>query len=226
MRRLAVVVAVLAAGSVLAADQSLRVFKLHFKPAHEAASVVEPLLSAEGSLLLQPGLNAITVRDAPEVLVRVSEALTAWDVAPQNYKLRVRVFLASRDPREAKKPLAPIPELGERFYQLFPFTSYEEVASFQVTAADGSTVETGAGDRYLLRFLLRSLPQDPERVQLAGLELTRRDLGKDRAEVLHPLVHSTVTLLLKQHSVIGSARSEGARKALFLVLLAERAEKQ
>ena len=180
MRKLWVAVALLAAGSVLAADQNLRVFKLRFRPAHDAASVVEPLLSAEGSVLLQPGLNAITVRDTPEVLGRVAQALASWDVAPQTYTLHVRVFMASRDPRApGRSPTpTPIPDLGERFFQLFPYTSYDEVASFRVTAADGSRVETGAGDRYMLRFLVRGVPQVPDRVQLAGFELLRREQGK------------------------------------------------
>ena len=225
MRGLGVAVVVLAAGSVLAADQNLRVFKLHYRPAHDAASVVEPLLSSEGSVLLQPGLNAITVRDAPAVLERVAQALAAWDVAPQTYTLHIRVFLASRETRAPAPTPTPVPDLGERFFQLFPYTSYEEVASFRVTAADGSRVETAGSDRYLLRFVVRGVPQSPERVQLAGLELMRREQGAGGDEVLKPLVHSTVTLLLKQHSVIGSARSEGANRAVFLVFFAERAGK-
>jgi hypothetical protein len=223
--RLGVAVAVLVAGSALAADQSLRVFKMHFRPANEATALVEPLLSTEGSVLLQPGLNAITVRDTPEVLARVAEALAKWDVTPPVYKVRVRVFLASRESRPAEGPTPAIPELGERLHQLFPFTNYQEVATVQVTATDGSTVEAAAGERYHLRFVVRSVPQDSERVQLAQLELTRRERGKDNAEVLRPLVRSTVTLLMKQHSVLGSASAEDAHKALFLVLLAERAEK-
>ena len=226
MGRVWVAVAVLAAASVVAADQSLRVFKLHFRPAHEAATLVEPLLSPEGSVLLQPSLNAITVRDTPEVLKQVTEALARWDVTPQVYKVRVRVFLASMESGPPEKPAPAIPELGERLHQLFPFTNYQEVASVQVTAADGSTVETAAGEHYQLRFVVRSVPQDAKRVQLAQLELTRRDLDKDKAEVLRPMVRSTVTLLMNQHSVLGSARSEDAHKALFLILLAERAERQ
>lgn len=225
MGRLGVAVAVLAAGSLFAADQSLRVFKLHFRPAHEAATLVEPLLSAEGSVLLQPSLNAITVRDTPEVLKQVTDVLARWDVTPPVYKVRVRMFLASRESGPPEQPAPAIPELGERLHQLFPFTNYQEVASVQVTAADGSTVETAAGEHYQLRFVVRSVPQDPERVQLAQLELTRRDRGKGNAEVLRPLMRSTVTLRMRQHSVLGSARSEDASKALFLILLAERAEK-
>jgi type II secretory pathway component GspD/PulD (secretin) len=116
---------VLSASSVFAAEQELRVFQFHFRPAHEAATLVEPMLSGEGSLLLQPGLNAITVRDNPDVLKRVASALASWDVAPQSYKVRVRVFLASREPKSSGPPPPPIPELGEKLYLLFGFTKFQ-----------------------------------------------------------------------------------------------------
>jgi len=212
----------LAAGSVLAAEQELRVFQFHFRPAREAASLVEPMLSSGGSILLQPGINAITVRDTPEVVKRVSEALASWDVAPQSYRVKVRLFLASREAQPPKTPPAPIPELGEKLYMLFPFTKYEEVAAVQVTAADGSAVETSAGDRYHLRFAVRSVPGEPDRVQLAQLQLARRSRTADNADVLSPLLRATVSLIMKEPSVIGGARSESANQAIFLVLLAER----
>jgi hypothetical protein len=83
-----------------------------------------------------------------------------------------------------------------------------------------------AGERYHLRFTVRGVAQDPERVQLAQLQLARRDRGGDNVEVLRPLVRATVTLLLKQPSVLGGARAENSNQALFLVLWAEREEKQ
>ncbi len=217
---------VLVAGTAVAADQELRVFQFHFRPAREAASLVEPLLSAEGSILLQPGLNAITVRDNPEVLRRVTEALASWDVAPQSYRVRVRLYLATREAKPSRTPPPPIAELGEKLFLLFPFTKYEEVATVQIIAADGATVETEAGARYHLRFAVRSVPGEPERVQLAQLQLARRDRSADHAEVLTPILRATVSLLVKQTSVVGGARSENADQALFLVMLAEREGKQ
>jgi hypothetical protein len=219
------VVLALAAASALAAEQELRVFQLHFRPAREAAALVEPLLSAEGSVLLQPSLNAITVRDTPDVLKRVAEALASWDVTPLSYKVRVRVLLASMDPPPPGKPGPFISGIGAEISKLFHFTDYQELATLQVTAADGSLVEAAAGERYHLRFTVKGVAQDPERVQLAPLELARRDQGGDGSEVLHPLLRATVTLLLKQPSVVGGARAENANQALFLVLWAEREEK-
>ncbi len=217
---------VLAAGSVLAADQELRVFQFHFRPAREAASLVEPLLSAEGSILLQPGLNAITVRDNPDVLRRVADTLASWDVAPQSYRVRIRLFLATREAKPSGTPPAPIPELGEKLFLLFPFTRYQEVATVQVTASDGASVETAAGARYHLRFAVRGVPGEPDRVQLAQLQLARRDRGAGDAEVLNPVLRATVSLRVKEPSVVAGARSESADQALFLVLVAEREEKR
>jgi hypothetical protein len=225
LRKVAAAVLVLAAGSALAAEQELRVFQLHFRPAREAAALVEPLLSAEGSVLLQPSLNSITVRDAPEVLRRVAEALASWDVAPLSYRVRVRVLLASMDPPQPGKASPLISGIGAEISKLFHFTDYQEVATLQVTASEGSAVEVAAGERYHLRFTVKGVAQDPERVQLAQLQLARRDQGADSSEVLHPLLRATVTLLLKQPSVVGGARAENANQALFLVLWAEREEK-
>jgi hypothetical protein len=225
LRWTAAAVLILAAGSALAADQELRVFQLHFRPAREAAALVEPLLSPEGSVLLQPSLNSITVRDTPDVLKRVAEALAGWDVAPLSYKVRVRVLLASMDPPQPGKPSQLISGIGAEISKLFHFTDYQEVATLQVMASEGSVVEVAAGERYHLRFTVKGVAQDSERVQLAQLQFDRRDQGADGAEVLHPLLRATVTLLLKQPYVVGGARAENANQALFLVLWAEREEK-
>ncbi len=205
-----------------AADQQVRVFQLHFRPAREAALLVEPLLSAEGSLLLQPKLNAITVRDSAAVLERVAVALAAWDVAPANYTIRLRVLLASTTP-PTPGPAAPlISGVGSELQQLFRFTSYSELDTLVVTAADGSTVEAAVADRYHIRFAVRAVPQDAERLQLAQLEFTRRVAVDGGAEKLQPLLRTTLSLRTGQTFVLGAARSEEANRALVLVVLAER----
>lgn len=226
MGKLAAAVLALAAGSTLAAEQELRVFQLHFRQARDAAALVEPLLSPGGSVLLQPSLNAVTVRDDTEVLKRVAEALASWDVAPASYRVRIRVLLASTEPAPPGRAAPLISGISAELSKLFRFTDYQEVGTLQVTAADGSLVEMATGERYHLRFTVRGVAQDPERVQLAQLQLARRDRGGDNLEVLRPLVRATVTLLLKQPSVLGGARAENANQALFLVLWAEREEKQ
>ena len=205
-----------------AGEQQVRVFQLHFRPAREAALLIEPLLSAQGSVLLQPKLNAVTVRDNVAVLERVAAALAAWDVALPNYTVRLRVLLASTSP-PTPGPAAPlISGVGSELQQLFRFTSYSELDTLVVTAADGATVEAAVADRYHVRFTVRAVPQDAERLQLAQLEFTRRVAADGGAAKLQPLLRTTLSLRVGQTLVLGAARSEEANRALVLVLLAER----
>ena len=226
MGRVGIAVLALVAASTVAAEQELRVFQLHFRQARDAAILIEPLLSPGGSVLLQPSLNSITVRDTPEALKTVAEALATWDVPPPSYKVRVRVLLATTDSPPPGKAAPLISGIGAQLYKLFHFTDYKEIGTIQATAADGSVVEMAVGERYHLRFTVRGVAQDPNRVQLAQLQLARRDRGPDNVEILHPLMRATVTLLMDQPSVLGGARAEDANEALFLVLWAEREAKQ
>lgn len=213
----------LAAAPPIAAEQQVRVFQLHFRPAREAALLVEPMLSTEGSVLIQPGINAITVRDSAEVLKDVAAALAGWDVASANYEVRVRVLLASTTP-PTPGPAAPlISGIGDELQRLFRFTSYRELDTLAVTAADGSAVEANVSDSYHIRFNVRAVPQDSERVQLAQLEFARRVSreGED-AETLQPMIRTTVTLRVGHTFVLGAARSEAANRALVLVLWAQK----
>jgi hypothetical protein len=215
-------VLLLCACAAVAAEHEVQVFQLRFRAARDAAALVEPLLSPEGSLLLQPKLNTLTVRDRREVLARVAEALTSWDVAPLTYRLRVRLLLASTA-TPTPGPAAPlISGLGAELSQLFRYTSYQEVDTLAITAAEGSTVEAAIGERYHIRFTLRAGPLDPDRVQLAHMELARREMKLEQAEALRTLLRSTVSLKLGQTLVLGAARSENANQALVLVLWAER----
>ncbi|MFH1175762.1 MAG: hypothetical protein V1750_00025 [Acidobacteriota bacterium] len=220
-RGLAAVCALLATLAV-AETREVRVFQVRFRPVREAASLVEPLLSTNGSMLLQPKLGTITVQDESEVIRRVTEALASWDVAPLSYQVRVRLVLASTTPPTPGPPGPLIEGIGSGLQKLFHFSSYQEVDTLRITAADGSTVEAAAGGRYSLRFVLRATARDPERLQLGPLEVSRRERGNDGVEVLRPLLRTTVSLRLGQTAIVGAARSEGANQALVLILWAER----
>ena len=120
-------------------------------------------------------------------------------------------------------PAAPlISGVGSELQQLFRFTSYSELDTVAVTAAEGSAVEAAVADRYHVRFTVRAVPQDVERLQLAQLEFQRRVPLEGGGERLQPLLRTTLTLRTGQPFVLGAARSEEANRALVLVLLAQR----
>ena len=203
--------------------KELRVFKLRYRALSDAAVLVEPLLSSEGSLVLQPRLKTITVTDSPEVVKRVGEVLARWDVPPASYRVGIKLLLASTA-APTPGPAAPaVPGIGEAIIKLFHFTSFTQVDSLEITASDGNLVEAMAGGRYYIRFVLTTMPQDPDRVQLSRLEVARElPAGPSGMVERRPLLQSTVNLRVGQTSVVGAARSEEASKALLLVFLAHK----
>lgn len=209
--------------SSLAADQEVRVFPLRFRSAEEAVVLVKPLLSPAGSLALQGSANALTVRDEPAVLRRVAEALEGWDVAPQAYRIRIRLLMAS-SPTPAPGRASPLIEgMGAEISQLFSFTSYQEIDTLQVTASDGAVVEAVAGERYHLRFMVRGAAHDTERIHLNQFELARRERSVEGQDRLHVLLRSSVmSLKEEQELVVALARSEAPNRGLFLVVWAQR----
>lgn len=214
--------AVVAVSSVAASDQEVRVFQLRFRTALEAAALVEPLLSDHGSLVLPRNVNAITVRDNPTVLRRVADALAGWDVAPESYRIRIRLLMAST-PTPAPGRAGPLIEgMGADMSRVLGFTSYQEIDTLQVTASDGAVVEATAGERYHLRFMVRSVAHDAERIHLNQFELSRRQPTTEGRDRLQVLMRTAMSLKEDQEVVVALARSEAANRGLILVVWAQR----
>lgn len=204
--------------------QEVRVFQLRFKPAREAAALVEPLLSPEGSLLIQPRTNTLTVRDTPAVQKRVAEALAGFDVPPEVFRIRLRLILASTVPPTPGAAAPLIEGVGKELAEVFRFTSYQELDTLVLAAADGAAVEAEAAGRYYLKFVVRGSSKERDRLQLQGFELYRKSRNPDGSEGLRLLLRTTLSLRVQQTGILGAARSEAANQALVLVFWAEREE--
>ncbi len=202
--------------------REVKAFPVRFRPVHEAAALIEPLISADGSFTIQPKFNLITVQDEPDVLEKVAKLLAEWDVPPQSYRVRIRVLLGTTVPPTPGPPGPLISGLGADLAKVFHYTSYQEVETIQITATEGTAVEALAGGRYHLHFVLRALPGDPDRLQFAQFEVSRKEQGVAEAEVLRSLLRTTVSLQIGQTVIVAAARSETASQGLILVLWAAR----
>ncbi len=212
---LALAVCALAAA---AQAREIRAFSIKHRPVRELPTLVEPLLSPSGSFTIQPQFNLLTVQDTPEAIDRVARFLDAWDVRPSVYKVRISVLLGTAVP-SAKASESGQSPLGGELLKVFHFTSYREIETVQVTAADGAAIEAAVGDPYHLRFTLRTVPGDPTRVQLSQLEVSRRQqVVSGGGMALRPVLRTTVSLEIGQTAVVGAARAEGASEGLVLVM--------
>jgi len=222
MKRLTLFLLLVLAVPVLADGPVSRVFTLEHRPAREAVSVVEPLLSPEGSVLMRPRDNSLTVVDDAATVARVAEVLARFDVAPASYRVSVRLIRGSAKPASPGVAAVALPSLPSG---LLPYASYHEIGRFEAVTEEGERLETSVGGRYSLSFGLRRIVSESERVELSRFVLARRE-GPSKlggVDVVHNLLQSNISLLVGQTFVVVATPSEGSGEALLLVVVAERA---
>ena len=74
----------------------LHAYTLRYQQAIEAIPLIQPLLSARGTLELQPGGNTLVIRDTGPALARIVPVLRGFDHRSQPLKVEILIVRASR----------------------------------------------------------------------------------------------------------------------------------
>src|SRR5512143_3670539 len=158
----ALLLLVLSAELALAAPTVvIRVFTLRHRRAEEVALLVRPLLTDEGSVILQPKLNTLTVRDTAAAVEKAAQAIASYDLPPRNVEISVTLLKATSEPRRpgpgAPPDRRPVSEaitgVGEQLKRRFNFTDYQRLDSVVVQGTEGDNVAYAIGGQYRLAFL-------------------------------------------------------------------------
>jgi hypothetical protein len=200
----------------------VRVFALKYRSADEALSVVRPLLSDLGSVMLDPHANELTVRDTAASVARAAQAIAAYDLPLRGVDVAVTLLKASADPK-ASPGKADVSEeirgIGERLKKLLNVTDFTRLDSVVVRGLEGQRVAYVIGTHYHLQFVL-----DPSR---DGKQLRFRDLSLERIrregakETRGEILHTTINVNMGQPYILGVGKDEAAQGALFLVFFPE-----
>jgi hypothetical protein len=200
----------------------VRVFTLRHRKAEEAFLVVRPLLTSRGSLVLQPALNALTVRDAERAVDQAARAVESFDVPPRVFAVSVALLRATNSPSPAGAP-TPIAEqlrgVGARLRKLFSFSDYTPLDEVVLHRLEGELVSWNLGGSYRIDFLLEAGNGD-EIVRLRNLVLARVRRDEKGRETVRDVARTSVNLKVREPFVLGVGREEGGSAALFLVLSA------
>lgn len=207
----------------------VRVFALRHRRAEEAFLLVRPILTARGSVVLQPGPNTLTVRDVPAAVEQAARAVEAFDVPPRSVAISVSLLRASTAPATRPEPATPAPVaetikgVGARLRKLFTFTDYASLDDVVLQGVEGEPVSWDLGGSHRIEFRLEP-GGDPAVVRLRNLVLSRVRRDEKGRETVRDVARTTVNLRVKEPFVIGVGREEGGGAALFLVLTAAPAE--
>ncbi len=229
MIRKTLVVLFLATAAVVlsAADRSattVRVFNLKNASVSEAFDLIEPLLSADGSVTVQPSRGRVTVQDLPEVVGKINALMVDLDRIPGEYRIEVEL-LEGLDVEQASDVPA---DLDRRLHRMFPFKSYRRAGSTMFQGEFGQPTSASLSPNYRLSFLAEAskLPESTpwgvadvgNRTQVKWLRLDRLRTGYGGQEKLDEMIRTTVFLSPRQKMIIGAGSSEDSGSGLVLIL--------
>ncbi len=229
MKRWSSVVLMLVLGAVaaVAADTVSRVFTLRHAPLSEVSAAVQPMLSENGLLTLQPKQSRLTVQDLPEVVDRVAVRIAELDHVPDRFRIEVQLLEGGPEP-----PFGTVNEVAanERLRKMFKFAAYQRLGSAVLEGDLGSSVQADLGLGFRVSFLAQlpayspdspwGSPNPGDRVQLRGLALERVSVGEDGEQSAEEVLRTSVLLAPAQEVYIGAGGSENATRGWVLIVRA------
>jgi len=145
-------VAALMLPALAVAVTTARVFKLRYRTVAEAVELVQPMLSIEGSLTMQPHESRLTIQDRDDIVEHIAAVLEIFDSAPGRYRIVVELLEASNSP----VPPGNQVEVDERVRRMFRYTSFRRLGTTVLEGELGGDAGADLGAGYQIRFEARS----------------------------------------------------------------------
>ena len=205
---------------------SARAYEIKFKSLGDAAELVAPMLSPQGTVTLQPRLKTLTVQDRVSVLDRVASLLSSFDLAPRNVEISMSLFLGTdRREQEAGRALPPasmtrdVRGIAETLGDFTKWNAYEPLGGRAVTGAEGGRVTVNLSDEYRVSYEIETVRD--QSVKLTGFVLQRITRTADGKEKIQDVYSAAVVLPVGRMLMLGAAQNPESKRALFLTLQAK-----
>ncbi len=197
-------------------DLVLHAYTLKNRKASEALPLVSPLLSARGTVELQPGTNTLVIRDTIAALGRIVPTLRSYDHPARPLDLELYIVRAARTAGGSSEVRSDLPEpLTRGLVALLSYNVYEIRAQALLASFEGQAVTYALGGEYEVSFRVGAVLA-PGRVKLSDFRVSRR-AGHGPQQQL--LIHTNLSLRLDQSTFLGLARSEASPEALMVVMI-------
>ena len=201
-----------------------RAFVVHHRALADAADIVQPILSADGSVKLQPRLKTLVVEDRSDVLARVAALLESFDLPPRNVEVTLSLFLGTAQERPAQSVGAAsfsreVRGVLETLGDFTKWTSYEPLGSRAVIAVEGGApIVADLSDEYRVVFTVDAVQIEQRAVTFKRFSLQRRRVDAQGKETREDLYTAGMVLPLERLQTVGAASDPGSKRALFLTL--------
>jgi Bacterial type II/III secretion system short domain len=222
---LAVLLSFVSAASLFAAETDRgnlvqKVFHFQYKPADKAASLVKPLVSAEGSVSIQPAANTLVVTDYPDRIVAIGNAIAKFDTAPRAFRLEIRLVAASH---QAAPPAVPadLKEISAKLSGVLRFNAFEKIGEVTLDGKENDRIKTDIGRQYHAELNFGEYDPVSDSLRVSDFALGRMQSEKSGQEIA-PVLKTSLNLKIGQTVVLGASRLPDSQKALMLIIVAKK----
>ncbi|MEA2239171.1 MAG: hypothetical protein QOC81_3895 [Thermoanaerobaculia bacterium] len=197
---------------------AVRTFSFKFKQADKAAAAIKPLLSADGSMSIQPSSNALVVTDRPENMKAVAKMIGDFDKEPQSFRLYVRIVGASRV-EGTPKIADDVKDVARKLASL-PYNSFESVGEATVQGKEGDPGLIDMATGYRAGFHFGEYDTASDSIAVKDLQISK--LTGAQKDQLTSLLKTSLNLTIGQTYILGASRAPQSQRALMIVLVARR----
>jgi type II/III secretion system protein len=193
---------------------NVRTFQFKYKDADRAAAIIKPLMSAEGSMSIQPASNALVVTDRAENMKAISNALGDFDTPPHAVRLSLHLVGAAR--AEAASKIDPsMREIAGKLAVL-RYNAIDNLGDANIDGHEGEPTTIDLQNGYRVTFKFGEYDPSSDSIKLDDFRLSK--VQKDQ---LVQMYQATLNLKVGQTLIFGATKMQGQR-AIFLVFNARR----
>lgn len=194
---------------------SVRTFQFKHKQADKAANAIKPFMSANGSMSIQPGANALVVTDDPENLKKIAAVIAQFDTPPQMFQLSIRLVAAERVAADKARVDRKLEDVAPKL-ALLRYNWLENVGGAEVMGKEGDPGVVDLGT-YRANFSFGEYDPGSDSIKLSDFRLARLD-----GDQLAPMMKTTLNLKLGQTVILGATKQPNSQRALMIVVSARR----
>ena len=193
---------------------NVHTFQFKYKDADKAAAIIKPLMSAEGSMSIQPASNALVVTDRAENMKAITNALASFDTPPHSVKLSLHLVAAGRSDTPGKIT----PEMREIAGKLaiLRYNAIDDLGDANVEGHEGEPATIDLHNGYRVDFKFGEYDPSSDSIKLDDFRLS-----KVQNDQLNQVYKATLNLKVGQTLIFVATKTQGQR-AIFLVANARR----
>jgi len=207
-----------------AARLPTQLFTVRFKDVNDVYLLIEPLLSARGSVQMQPRLHTLAVTDDPETLQKIEVLIQSYDLPPRNVEVALQLILATTAEKPPEKISPRIRGVIEKLNEISTkWSDYRLLGSATVTSSEGEKTSVEMGEDYRISFAVDYANDEQKLVRFKRFTLDRRETPRDRestGENFTRVLDTALNLKSDKLYIFGASKLESSNRALFMTITA------